>query len=62
MNFPVNPGLLIRECMYSNPQYDAVDTFANVANDCIHVCIYDVVLTHIPLHSANLVANRVASL
>ncbi len=48
-DFTFNPGLLIWECPYSNPRYNAINAFTGVAYDCVRVCVYVVVLkTHTP--------------
>ena len=37
MDVTINPGLLVWECSYSNPGYDVIDAFADVADDRVRV-------------------------
>lgn len=55
-DFTVNPGILIWECPYSNPWYNVIDAFADVAKTRFRVCVYIVVPKHTPLCHAEAVS------
>ena len=55
MDVPINLGLLVWECSYSNPRYDIIDAFADVADGRFRVCVDVVVLEQAPLRSAEAV-------
>ena len=51
MDVTINPGLLVQECSFSNPQY-VIDELTDVTDDHVNVCVdVVVVLEHTPLLS-----------